>query len=265
MLEAVVLFVDNDPDFLKIRSEFLEQEDYKVIPAGNPAEAKRKLETKRIDLAILDIRLMDDDDEKDESGLILAKQWTNSVPIIILTGFPTVDYVREMFRPQTEGISTAVEFLYKEEGPEAMIRAVENAFTQHVRFNRKMDINWINHENLSFQSFVDSIDPGIDSSLMTDRAGELEVLFRKLFFDASGITMGPLQWQRLERICTTVSVQSSDGISKRRKVVFGLRSSVSQETPIPKKIVSDKTFFAETIHYFAVSYASSAKADPNNG
>ncbi len=127
MPKATVLFADNAPDFLKTRSEFLEQEGYLVVPANNPTEARRKLEKGGIDLAILDIRLVDDDDEKDVSGLTLAKEVARTVPKIILTGFPSYEYVREALRPQLEGLPAAVDFVAKEEGPEVLLQVLKKA------------------------------------------------------------------------------------------------------------------------------------------
>jgi CheY-like chemotaxis protein len=121
---ATILFADNDPDFLETRREFLEQEGYRVIPALNPTEARRALERGRIDLAILDIRLENDDDEKDTSGLILAKEVALSVPKIILTGFPSHKTVVEALTPQLKGLPAALDYVAKEEGPEAMLRSI---------------------------------------------------------------------------------------------------------------------------------------------
>jgi predicted nucleotide-binding protein len=124
MLKATILFADNDLDFLKTRVEFLEQESYLVVAATSAAEARRKLEIGGIDLAIIDIRLENDDDERDISGLILAKDVARSVPKIILTGFPSYEYVREALRPQIDGLSAAVDFVKKKDGPEALLAAV---------------------------------------------------------------------------------------------------------------------------------------------
>jgi len=129
MPKATILFADNDPDFLKTRAEFLEQEGYLVISAANPTEARRKLETGRIDLAILDIRLENDKDDHDTSGLTLAKEVARTVPKIILTGFPSYKYVREALAPQVDGLPAAVDFLDKQEGPEALLRAIQKALS----------------------------------------------------------------------------------------------------------------------------------------
>ena len=129
MVKAIILLADNDEDFLRTRAEFLEQENYQVVPATDPSQARRLLEQGGIDLAILDIRLRDDDDERDTSGLTLAKEVAPSVPKIILTGFPSVDAVREALRARLDGLPAAVDLLAKIEGPEALVAAVRNALS----------------------------------------------------------------------------------------------------------------------------------------
>jgi CheY-like chemotaxis protein len=119
---------DNDPDFLETRREFLEKEGYQVIAAFSPLEAEEKLQQEQIDFAIIDIRLSNDDDEKDVSGLELAKNVEYPLPILILTGYPVaVEYVRQALTFQANGIPLAHDFLAKEEGPKALLTAVRSA------------------------------------------------------------------------------------------------------------------------------------------
>lgn len=120
-----ILFADNNPRFINVRKEFLEEKGYKVIPATNPAEAKRIIDHQSPDLAIIDIRLIDDDNENDVSGILLAKESNPDVPKIILTGFPTWELVKETLGPQVDGLPFAVEFISKKEGPEALLSAIE--------------------------------------------------------------------------------------------------------------------------------------------
>ena len=109
-------------------SEFLEREGYRVIPAANPSEARRKLEGGRIDLAILDLRLEDDKDEKDISGLVLAREVAHTVPKIILTRFPEDSkVVREALIIRPDGFPAAVDFVDKKGGSEVLLQAVRNA------------------------------------------------------------------------------------------------------------------------------------------
>lgn len=124
--KATILFVDNEPHLLDTSKEFLEKSGYTVITASNPAEAKQKLELGGIDLAILDIRLENDDDERDMSGLMLAKRAARSIPKIIVTSFPSYDYVREALRPQLDGLPVAVGFLARDEGLMALLETVED-------------------------------------------------------------------------------------------------------------------------------------------
>jgi CheY-like chemotaxis protein len=134
MAKTTVLFVDNDAEFLQTWREFLEHEGYQIIPALDPSEARGILEQRHVDLAIVDIRLLNDDDEKDVSGLNLAKRAAPSVPKIILTRFPTYDAVREALGPQLEGLPPAVDFVAKQDGPQALLTAVRKVLKLRGRF-----------------------------------------------------------------------------------------------------------------------------------
>jgi len=131
-----ILFVENEERFLKERKDSLEQEGYEVIPAYNPTEARRAFDQYRVDLAIIDIRLIDDTDEKDISGLMLAKETASSIPKIILTRFPTYNAVREAYGPNLDELPAAVDFVDKTEGPDALLRAVRRAFRIGTRYFR---------------------------------------------------------------------------------------------------------------------------------
>jgi len=129
-----ILFADNDADFLDTRAEFLEQEEYHVLKAFSLAEAERILHDTWLHLAILDIRMMNDDDEKDISGLILAKdRFCHAVPKIMLTNYPSYQYVKEVMGPALDGLPPAVDFLSKREGPEALIRSEERRVGKECR------------------------------------------------------------------------------------------------------------------------------------
>jgi len=125
MNTKTILFADNNLRFANVRREFLEEKGYKIITVTSPAEAKKMIDHQQLDLAIIDIRLIDDDDENDHSGIILAKESNPNVPKIILTGFPTWELVKEALGTQVDGLPFAVEFISKKEGPEALLSAVE--------------------------------------------------------------------------------------------------------------------------------------------
>ena len=133
----IILIVDNLKEFVEERREFLEQAGYTVISAYNPADAERILERGRIDMAILDNRLVDDNDQEDTSGLELARKYGREVPIILLTGYPTWELVKAALGQDLNGLSPAVDFLSKEEGPDLMIQAV-NLTIAHPRLKKNM-------------------------------------------------------------------------------------------------------------------------------
>jgi CheY-like chemotaxis protein len=135
--KATILFADNDPDFSKARVETLEAEGYHVLLATNPTEARRLLEQNGLDLAILDIRLLDDDDKKDTSGLTIAKEVAPAVPKIIMTNFPSVNAVRDALKPQLGGLPPAIDFLNKKDGLEAMVASVRRSIAVHVEKSPK--------------------------------------------------------------------------------------------------------------------------------
>jgi len=126
-----VLLADNDLDFLAVRRAFLEKEGYTVFMATSPVEARDILRSGGIDLAILDLRLTDDSDERDRSGLELAKDKAfKDVSKIMISDFPTYEAVQEALRPAADGLSPAQDFVAKQDGPEAMMQAVSRLVAQ---------------------------------------------------------------------------------------------------------------------------------------
>lgn len=80
--EKQVLLVDDDPDFLAQHSHLLERAGYKVFAVESEADAKRLLQERDFDVAVLDLML-----EHDDGGFILAQRIKSKVqiPVIIVT------------------------------------------------------------------------------------------------------------------------------------------------------------------------------------
>jgi DNA-binding response OmpR family regulator len=192
-----VLFADNDVNFLDTRAEFLESEGYRVLKAASLAEAEWLLREVRVHIAILDIRLIDDDDEKDVSGLTLAKAPDyRTIPKIILTGFPTYQAVRQALGQALGGLPPAVDFLAKQDGPEALIHAVRRALKRYVRINWDLSIRWGWQGELSPVYLVSLILPDSVRGRLSERAGELEDLLRTLFREYDQVTLGRVLTRR---------------------------------------------------------------------
>jgi DNA-binding response OmpR family regulator len=266
-----VLLVDNDPDFLDTRAERLGTEGYQVYKAISLEQAEQLLGRSWVHVAVVDVRMRDESDDKDTSGLTLAKKEAfRPIPKVILTKYPSYEYVREALGPALDGLPPAVEFVAKQEGPEALIQAVERAFARHVRINWDLHIRWDERERLSFPYLVTLIEPDLGTAHLSDRAGELEDLFRKLFCEKYQVIIGRLLWHREGRVCTTVFAYSLEGVSEQRIVTCGLRPQIGQEITryrdfAPKGGTGTAlTGFAETMHFAAIAYTL-PKADLEQG
>jgi two-component system NtrC family response regulator len=122
-----ILLVDNEPNYRDTVCQFLEDQGYEVLVASNPASAAELMKAERPALAVIDIRLLDNTDEKDETGLALAKQTDPSIPKIILTAFPNYQAVREAMKPSLDGLPAAVSFVAKQEGLYKLLEAIRLA------------------------------------------------------------------------------------------------------------------------------------------
>lgn len=229
MSRGRILFADNDEAFRTTRAQFLT--DYDVVHAGSAEEAEQVLRNQWIHLAILDIRMQDDSEEQDISGLLLAKQDAyRLVPKIMLTGFPNYRDVREALGPLLDGLPPAVDFIAKQDGPEVILEAVEQAFARYVRINWELDIQSSDRHPITFPSLVTLIETGLEGTHLSERARELEDLFRGLFYDKSQITLGRIFWQRMSRVALTVHAFQAGMLPESFVVVCGQRETIRQDT-----------------------------------
>lgn len=261
MQKRRLLFADNDPDFLDTRAEFLEIAGYAVLKARSPEQVRQLLADAYIHIAILDIRLVDDDDEQDTSGLSLAKDPAFTlIPKIILTGFPTYRAVREVLGPVVDGMPAAVNFLAKEEGPDVMIQAIEQSFAKHIRLNQSLKVRW--QEAYSFPHLHKLIEPQATDDDMVGRLLELEDLFRGLFFTSTQIIFGQLIARGQGTIIMSIFTYEAPGRERQYIVACGQRAQIRQEsnnfaTFAPTKRESTgtvKELLMETIHFAAIAY-----------
>jgi DNA-binding NarL/FixJ family response regulator len=261
-----ILFADNDQDFLNTRAEFLQSADYRVVKAFTFEQAQQSLEEVWTPVAILDIRLTEDDDEKDLSGLILAKLETcRNVAKIILSGHLTPEIVRELLRIQRNGRRLAIQVIGKEEDPEALVEAVERVFADGLRMNWELRIEWKGRDPFSM---VHLIEAGHDTQILLNRAEEVEDLFRRLFWRKNQIRIERLLWQQPGRAALVVFTFKENAAPEGFVVVFGLRDRVAKEAQQYAEFAPDAPSLtstvlksrAETTHFAANAYVL-AQAD----
>jgi CheY-like chemotaxis protein len=125
-----ILVVDDLPDVRATVSGLLLDAGFDVQAASTINDALRLLEIVQFNIAILDIRL-DETDEDNKDGLILMHEIKRCYPkieIIILTGYADVKMVREALQPNHTGDSPAFGFLVKSEFDQ-LVEYVNRAIT----------------------------------------------------------------------------------------------------------------------------------------
>ena len=84
----VILVVDNEPNILRLCQNLLERENYVVIATNQTQEAISTVAHQRVDLLLVDIRMPDADGFQ---ILTMARQHRPDLPVVIMTGFGTVE------------------------------------------------------------------------------------------------------------------------------------------------------------------------------
>ena len=228
MSRGRILFADNNDAFRTTRAQFLT--DYEVVHANSVEEAERILREQWIHMAILDIRMRDDADAQDASGLLLAKHDDyRLIPKIMLTGYPDYRHVVEALGPLLDGLPPAVDFLYKDDGAAMMRQAVEKVFVNYVGVNWDLVIQSNARQPVTFPNLTALIEPGLEGDLLSQRAQELEDLFRRLFSDKSQITLDRQLWQRDGRVAVTVFAFQAGLLPENFVVVCGPRALMQEE------------------------------------
>lgn len=134
MYRPTILLVDNDQDHLASWRDRLTQEGYQVLSAENTTDAKMLLASQLIHLAILDVRLKDDKDSKDRSGLEFNAEIDPLVARVIFTGHPPEELDLGLFPAKTR-IECAngqkmVYLVTKKQEPSIVLSAIEKALEE---------------------------------------------------------------------------------------------------------------------------------------
>jgi len=250
-----ILFIENVRDFLKATAPHLRRAGYQVVPAYSLAEAHRLLREQWFRLAIIDIRLENDTDPYDYSGLRLAMDPDYAfVAKVILT-------MHESGLHNVSLPGDVVMFL-KGDNSGDLIRFVNDFFRTRVRINWKLRFEPDPQTQVSVPLLLARLEP-IDSEKGAARTEELEDLFRKLFYEKEAVTFKDVLWHRDGRLALTASCFKEQVGEEFFVVTVGERKVIGKEKETyhswaPKIHVATATVLAEsaeTTHYAANAYA----------
>lgn len=125
-----ILLVENDKDYRDSVQDLLERQGYRVLVAETVEQAVAAAKQTSLDLVILNVRLRDDQDERDDSGLELARQLDEALPKIALTATQSMELelVRRLLLPEARKAKPLVVAVYsKHEGLTGLLKTVESA------------------------------------------------------------------------------------------------------------------------------------------
>lgn len=121
MSKATLLLVDDDRHLLQSMAVWLREQGYKVDTGTCVEDARRELGQRGYDVALVDIRLPDGDGFE---ILRFARERFPDMPVILITGYGTVDLAVEAIR------AGAFDFLTKPLIDEELQLAIERALNQ---------------------------------------------------------------------------------------------------------------------------------------
>src|ERR671925_165376 len=124
-----ILVVDDDRDSCELLREIFCAEGWHVDTALSPTQAFSVAETEKIDLVVSDVNL-----EANQSGLDLLKDLRHQCPVILVTGFGTLDAAVEAAR---EGAWDFISKPFKVEEVVAIARRALNQAERNTAEDRK--------------------------------------------------------------------------------------------------------------------------------
>ena len=132
-----LLLADNDPDYRHSLRALLELENWQVEDAESVQQALDKLGVVQPDLILADLRLSNDKDDYDISGLEVAKKAAEKhIPCIIISAFPSAEATRLALR-RRGNMPLADDFVPKAAGPQAILDAINIVLNNSNRLSEK--------------------------------------------------------------------------------------------------------------------------------
>lgn len=179
-----ILIVDNDPLVLKGHRQLFELEGYRVMTAESVAEALELLTYRQVDLAIVDVRLSDEQDTYDRSGIVLVEQMPPETVKLLVSAFDRYEY-----GPQ---LPSNVLHFRKQRGSRELLVEVERIFREVVRLNGSLEV--VLRDGLSVLVLVRQMKAfrGVPEGLLTAVCDEFSQLLHRLFLRETRVELSYL-------------------------------------------------------------------------
>jgi DNA-binding response OmpR family regulator len=199
-----IMLMDNHTHVLNNVSPLLESHGYQVLRAATLAEAENIMRTRWIHLGIFDIRMVDEDDAKDTSGMELASRPEfEHIPKVFLTSHKDeeFEYTNTILQPGVGGRKPlGLAIISKRKEPSYMVQTLGQIIAHQLPINWDLSIELDPARPVSIAGLLSSLVPNLPKELFAEQADELEDLFRMLFFEYDSVLLVRSFWRSELRI-----------------------------------------------------------------
>jgi two-component system response regulator (stage 0 sporulation protein F) len=224
--KSKVLIVEDEATWRKLYQKVLEKEGYQVWTAGSLPAALDLLDHHFFHVAIVDIRLVDDQ-PGNQDGIEVVKrisQDDEGTKVIIITAFGTIQMTRDAFKEYD-----VFEFMEKQTHDQARFCQVVAQAAEEAR-SQIMDRRV---RGSGLRDLVRGFSPQeIQETLASGGLQELDTLFKGLLYDLHPLLPGRQETRLIEREGKPVMVEAcywSRMVGQPIVVKFGRRQDVEEE------------------------------------
>lgn len=259
-----ILFVENQPDKIDALLWYLRDRGYTVDVITSRDEARKALASRWWPLAVIDVRLIDDLDDQDFSGLdLVTRQSDRSICKIILTADSSRHAMHTALVPHPDQPPPAVDFLSKLDPGETVVQQIIDALEHRAGINWNLEVSGL----LVFEEMTDWLsdnppEQGFQPCSPSEIEFEFADLLGKLLPGRRMVTFSPApQGRSNARLAFARPTSQSE--EALLAIKLGWRDEIFQEqwnyTHFVKNFAGrEKTTleaYAETVHFAALAYS----------
>ncbi|MCU0488835.1 MAG: phosphotransferase [Anaerolineales bacterium] len=259
-----ILFVENQPDKIDALLWYLRDRGYIVEVIVSLPEARKALTRGWWPLAVIDVRLIDDLDDQDFSGLdLVTRQSDRSICKIILTSYPSPQAMRAALVHYPDQLPPAVDFISKLDPGETVVQQIIDALEHRSGINWNLEVNGLTvYQEMAAWLSANPADPAFQPGSAADMELECADLLGKLLPGRRMVTFLPAPQGR-SNARLGFARPTSQSEEALLAIKLGWRDEISQEqwnyTHFVKNFAGrEKTTleaYAETVHFAALAYS----------
>jgi DNA-binding response OmpR family regulator len=261
-MNTTVLFVDNNADFLELWAIKLRSAGYTVYEALSLEAAEQILARHWVHAMVVDVRMIDDDNPDDVSGLALVRNEAYAtVPAVVFTSATDAIPAQETLRLSNRR-AAKVDYILKLGKPDHIMHELQRFFANQVHIDASLRIHWITPG--SFLYLAERLLPVPEHLDLLDRAHELEDLIRNMFFGSTQVTLALLLDRGDGVALLKVIAYTIEGEDRQYVVACGRRELIEHEArrymeAAAKRSIRGATLIEQpdpmlTVHFAATRY-----------